>query len=231
MVRPSGLSVGIGIGVLMLGGSGIAIPTLWSRANHAEQLHDELRTSWREADEARDKGEVALQDARQQLAEIQEQVETGDAALAAAQESKRVLTRELAEMQARNRELTAASGTLLLRDQEVAALVQQLEQSRSDHAALLAQRDAAAATRDATGADDVAVAVDDLVPVRSLETERTRQGAPAESQTTAKPAATTPIRFDDRGWKSVAPRLDANPENRIPMYPYPTYQFSPFSIR
>ncbi len=232
MVKPTALSIGIGIGVLMLGGSGIAIPTLWSRANRAEDHRDQLQSSLREVREARDSGEEALNDAEQEIAAMQTQVAAGLETLAAAQESKRVLTNQLAAMQARDRELTAVSGTLQLRDQEMAALRQQLEQTQSDHAALLARYDGVGAwdgggaTDDAAERDDSVVAAGDLVPVPPRETVPRHDEASVNSQTTAKPAVTEPIRFDDSGWKSVAPRAAGNTVYRFPI----TDPISPYLI-
>ncbi|MDP6554123.1 MAG: hypothetical protein QGG71_05615 [Pirellulaceae bacterium] len=234
MVKPTALSIGIGIGVLMLGGSGIAILTLWSRANRAEDHRDQLQSSLGEVREARDAGEEALNDAEQEIAAMQTQVATGLETLAAAQESKRVLTNQLAAMQARDRELTAVSGTLQLRDQEMAALRQQFEQTQSDYATLLARHDGVGAkdgggvgaTDDAAEPDDSEVAAGDLVPVPLRETAPRRDEASVNSQTTAKPAVTEPIRFDDSGWKSVAPRAAGNTVYRFPI----TDPISPYLI-
>lgn len=233
MVKPSVLSVGIGMGVLMLGGSGIAIPTLWSRANRAETRQDELQGSWRLAREARDACQADLKAVEQQLAELQQQFEAEREALAAALESKQTITSELAALQVKNRELMATSGTLALRDQEMATLVQQLEQSRSDHAGLLARQDADAtantstdemhtaadrtdpskdvtrASAEATVAkpaapDNNVLAADDLLPITAEGTTPAAKPAANETQTTEKPPTATPVRFDDQGWKSVA---------------------------
>lgn len=242
MMKPSVLSVGIGMGVLMLGGSGIAIPTLWSRATRVEHDRDKLSAALQEAHDAGAMGEDALQAAKQQLAELHRQVEADRELLDAAQASKRTLTNQLAEVQTRNRELTATSGTLELRDQEVAALVQQLEQLRSDHDSLLAQRDAAAKrdpAQPAAGtlaADDlvpvlpsdlvpvlpsdlVPVLPSDLVPVPSTVMPP-RDPASAMSRIAAKPPASEPLRFDDRGWKSVAPSTADSA-----VYPFPQIDY------
>jgi len=200
MVKSGLLSVGMGIGVLLLGGSGIAIPALWSHANHIQSDRDELQSSLREARKARVAAKDAQQSAEAERGEMQQQLATGVDNLANAEESKRKLTAEIAKMQNRERDLMAARGTLQLRDQEMAALRQQLEQALSDYANLLARRDKVEATGEASRRSNGVGVSSDLVPLLS------RAVASGKSQTTAKPAATEPIRFDDRGWKSVAPR-------------------------
>jgi predicted RNase H-like nuclease (RuvC/YqgF family) len=201
MVKPSLVSVGMGIGVLLLGGSGIAIPTLWSHANQVETNRDELQIELREARKARVAAEDAQQAVEQHRDELEQEIVTGVKNLATAEESKRVLAAQLAKMQARERDVTAANGTLQLRDQEMAALRQQLEQTRSDNATLLARLETVKPTGDTSRLNNGVSASTDLVPVPGFAE------ASGKSQTTAKPAATEPIRFDDRGWKSVAPRV------------------------
>jgi len=232
MVRPSVLSVGIGVGVLMLSGSGIAIPTLWSRANRAEDAHAALDADVRSLREARDSSDAKLLAARLKLADLKQDLETSEESLAAVRESQRILTSQLAETQARNRELSGVDGTLKLRDAEVATLVQQLEQLRSDHRALLANGGDKVADADASApagsAADVAVSSSntgarktgstgvtsldngDLVPVpkdlgTSNDVATTRAKSAAQpSQVAAKPSTAGTIRFDDSGWKTVA---------------------------
>jgi len=196
----------MGIGALLLAGSGIAIPTLWSYANHIENDRNDLQDSLRDALTARVTAKESQQAAEQQCDAMEKQIATGLETLASAEESNRVLTNQLATMQARDRERTAVSGTLQLRDQEMVALRQQLEQTRSDYKALLARRDAARPTGAASKPDEV-VTTGDLVPVPARKKTPPFDEAPVKTQTTAKPAATEPIRFDDRGWKSVVPRV------------------------
>ncbi len=147
-MKPSVLSVGIGIGVLMLGGSGVAIPTLWSVAQQAKDDREALQVSWHEQRAALVASEEAREAAAEVLETLQQQREEDQARLAAADEAKRILTTQLAEIQARNRELTAVRGTLELRDQEVDELVQQVTQLQSDNASLLAERASALAASD-----------------------------------------------------------------------------------
>ena len=220
MVKPSIVSVGMGIGALLLGGSGIAIPTLWSHANQVETDRDELRDSLREARKARVVTADAQHAATQKCDALEEQIVTHVEDLASAQESNRILTSQLAKMQAHDRDLMAASGTLKLRDLEMADLRQQLEQTRSDNDALVARRDGVGAKGDETRPSDGEVAAVDLAPVPQRETTP-RKEASGKSQSAAKPA-TEPIRFDDSGWKSVTPKT---------VYGFPsTNQISPSYI-
>jgi len=205
MLKPSLLSIGRAIVLLLLGGSGIAILSLWSHSEHVEKDRDDLQASLREARKARVAAVDAQHTAEQEREAMEKQIATGLKDLASADESKRLLTNQLAKMQAQDRELTAARGTLQLRDQEMVALRQQLEQTRSDYAALLVRRDTARPTGEASRPDEL-VAADDLVPVPTRDTTPPLvDGGSGKSQTTAKPAATEPIRFDDRGWKSLLP--------------------------
>ena len=197
MVKPSIVSVGMGIGALLLGGSGIAIPTLWSHANQVETDRDELQDSLREARKARTVAVDAQHAATQKCDALEEQIVTHVEDLASADESNRGLTIQLAKMQAHDRDLMAASGTLQLRDLEMADLRQQLEQTRSDYDTLVARR---GAKGDETVSDESEVAAVDLVPVPQRETTRPS----GKSQSAAKPS-TEPLRFDDTGWTSVVP--------------------------
>jgi hypothetical protein len=192
MVKPGLLSVGIGIGLISLGGSGIAIPVLWSQANHVKIDRDELQDSLREARLARVVAEDAQTAAELERDEMEKQLATGVENLTTAEETKRELTAQLAKLQDRDLDLNAVSGTLQLRNKETVALRQQLEQSRSDYADLLARRDVVEATGNASS---------DLVPLPP------RAEVSGTSQTTAKPAANEPIRFDDRGWRPAAPSI------------------------
>ena len=230
MVKPGLISVGVATGVMLLGGSGIAIPVLWSKANRAESRRDELQVDLREVGNARVEAEEQLADAQRQLAELNKQVELSRQMQVRAEEKERLVTNELAQLQARNREMTAASETLQLRNDEMAELIQELEQAKSDRASLLTQLAAARASNPGRQPDRAADLPDDLVPIPSgqLASAASRDRTSPEvatpksasreatSRETAKPTKTKPVRFDDRGWKSVAPNSNSTFSSHFP---------------
>jgi len=60
-------------------------------------------------------------------------------------------------------------------------------------------------------------AVDVLLPVTATGTASAPEPANVKTQTAAKPAATPPLRFDDTGWKSVAPTVPTSAVTLAPI--------------
>ncbi len=198
MVKPSVLSLGIGVGAVMLAGSGFAIPTLWSKARQAEDevvnVRNELTASWQEQHDALVASEEARQAATEMIALLRVQRQTDQAELAKLEEARQQLADQLAAVEAGRRDELAGPVAAEASEGEMTALVQQLQRLRSENASLLAQRAAGWRTEEAepTSAAEKEAETGSAAVADTKETAPVTDPSAADLAASARPVADDP---------------------------------------